>query len=195
MHDIPIHITLFHLNHFSMRTFLFTCLLAVLSFTATAQVDAKLNVGSLIFGGIGIAGYQALSEKSSVSAGLGYASTKFGSDVYRYSNFRIIPEYRYYLNPRNGADRFFVGGYGKLTFLTGKEIDNSGGEDFSATRGALGILFGNKWVSNGGFVFELNLGLGRATVFGADNDSEAALSAITALDLCLGIIAGYRFGN
>lgn len=177
-----------------MRIFLFSCLMAF-SLSASAQVDAKLNVGSLIFGGIGVAGDFALSEKSSLSAGLGYASTKFGSDVYRYSNFRIIPEYRYYLNPNLGADRFFVGGYGKITFLTGKEIDNGGGEDISGTRGALGILFGNKWVSDGGFVFELNMGIGRGTIFGKDTEVEAALSLITALDFRLGIIAGYRFGN
>ena len=178
-----------------MRIFLFTCLMAAFSFTATAQVDAKLNVGSLIFGGIGVAGDFAINEKSSLSAGLGYASTRFGSDVYRYSNLRIIPEYRYYLNPEKGADRFFVGGYSKITFLTGKEIDNSGGEKIPATRAALGILFGNKWVSDSGFLFELNLGLGRATIFGEDETTEAALLAITALDFRLGIIAGYRFGN
>ncbi len=177
-----------------MRTLLFTCILTLFSFSLTAQLDAKVNVGSALFGGLGIAGDFALSENTSLSAGLGYASTKFGSETFKYSNLRIVPEFRYYLNPELGADRFFVGGYGKLAFVTAK--DQSDNTETDATRGALGILFGNKWVGDGGFVFELNMGLGRATVFGSadgDDEFEEAYGTLTAFDFRLGIIAGWRF--
>lgn len=176
-----------------MRTLFLTCFIALCSLTASAQVDAKLNVGSAIFGGLGLAADFTLSEKSSVSAGVGYASNNFGIDDFNYSNVRIIPEYRYYFNPREGADRFFVGGYGKLGFISA--TDKSNDEKTNATRAALGILFGNKWVTDSGFLFELNLGLGRATVLGSSEGDEfdAAFSTITALDFRLGIIAGYRF--
>ncbi|MBC6996146.1 DUF3575 domain-containing protein [Neolewinella lacunae] len=177
-----------------MRIFLFTCLLAALSFTASAQVDAKINVGSLIFGGVDVSADFAVGEKSSFAAGVGYISTDFGSDDFKYSNLRIIPEYRYYLNPRLGADRFFVGAYGKLAFVTAKdETDNS---EVDATRGALGFMFGNKWVTEGGFLFELNAGLGRATVFGSndgDAEFEDAYGTLTSFDFRLGILVGYRF--
>ncbi|MFK8163212.1 MAG: DUF3575 domain-containing protein [Lewinella sp.] len=179
-----------------MRTLILTCLLAVFSFSLSAQVDAKLNVGSLIFGGLGVAADFSLSENTSLSGGIGYAANDFGSDNFKYTNLRLIPEFRYYLNPDRGADKFFVGGYGKLTFVTAKDkADNS---EVDATRGALGILFGNKWVTDSGFMFELNMGLGRGTVFGGaddDNEFEATFEAISGLDFRLGIIAGWRFGG
>lgn len=182
-----------------MRTLLLTCFIALCSLTASAQIDAKLNVGSAIFGGLGVAADIGLSEKSSFSAGLGYARTtasvSFGADEneYKYGRFRIIPEYRYYFNPREGADRFFVGAYGKLTFLSAS--NDADPEDYNATRGALGLLVGNKWVSDSGFLFELNVGVGRGTIFGTSEDGNdaAVLGALTALDFRLGIIAGYRF--
>lgn len=179
-----------------MRTFFLTCLLAVFSLSLSAQLDAKLNVGSAIFGGLGVAGDLGLSENTSLSAGIGYAATDFGSDDFKYTNLRLIPEFRYYLNPNRGADRFFVGGYGKLTFVTSKNQSNDA--EFDATRGALGIIFGNKWVTESGFLFELNMGLGRGTVFGGNDDDEefeAAFEVISAFDFRLGIIAGWRFGG
>lgn len=184
-----------------MRIFLLTCLMAVCSLTASAQIDAKLNVGSALFGGLGVAADFGLSEKSSFSAGLGYANTKatvsFGTDEseYKYGRFRIIPEYRYYFNPREGADRFFVGAYGKLTFITASDnLETT--EDYNATRGALGILVGNKWVSESGFLFELNLGLGRGAILGDSEEGTEesnVLNAVGGIDFRLGIIAGYRF--
>lgn len=183
-----------------MRTFLFTCILAVLSISAHAQIDAKLNVGSAIFGGLGLAADFGLNENSSLSAGLGYARTNVSvffdssDDEYRYDRFRIIPEYRYYVSPREGADRFFVGAYSKLTFITASSEKSA--NDYKATRGALGVLFGNKWVTDSGFLFELNMGVGRGVIFSdsAEGSEESAvLNALTALDFRLGIIAGYRF--
>ncbi|MEM9930231.1 MAG: DUF3575 domain-containing protein [Bacteroidota bacterium] len=177
-----------------MRTFLLACILALGSWSLSAQVDAKLNVGSFIFGGLGVAADFSLSENTSLSAGFGYANTDFGSDAFNYKVTRIIPEFRYYLNPERGADKFFVGGYGKLSFTTAEdEVDNT---SVDATRGALGILFGNKWVTDGGFLFELNMGLGRGTTFGdgdGEDDFEDAFNTLTAFDFRLGIIAGWRF--
>lgn len=177
-----------------MRTFLLTCLLAVLSFSASAQIDAKLNIGPLIIGGINVGADYGLSENTSIGLSAGYLSTKFGSQTFRYSNLLFVPEYRYYFNPKKGIDGFFAGGYGKLTFTTAKEIDGDEAE-VDATRGAIGVIFGNKWVTDGGFLFELNLGVGRGTTFGSDTEAEVAFSTLTALDLRIGIIAGYRFGS
>lgn len=70
-----------------------------------------------------------------------------------------------------------MGSYGKLGFISAK--NRSTDVKISATRAALGILFGNKWVTDGGFVFELNAGVGRATILGSseDADFEAASTA------------------
>ncbi|MEM6771980.1 MAG: DUF3575 domain-containing protein, partial [Bacteroidota bacterium] len=130
-----------------------------------------------------------------VAPGIAYASNNFGVDEFTYRNLRVIPEFRYYLSPDYGADGLFVGAYGKLGFITA--TNKADDTTSSATRGALGILFGNKWVTDSGFLFELNLGLGRATIFGegeeGDNNFAAAFSSITNIDLRIGIIAGYRF--
>lgn len=178
-----------------MRNLLFTFLFALLSFGANAQVDGKLNIGSFILGGIDVSADIALSESSSIAPTIGFASYDFGSDDFKYNILRFVPEYRHYLNPEKGADRFFVGGYGKLSFLTAKNESNN--SETNTTRGALGVLFGNKWVADSGFVFELNMGLGRATIFDkndGDNDEfDRAFSTLTSLDLRIGIIAGYRF--
>ncbi len=184
-----------------MRTLFLTCLLAVFSFSLSAQIDAKLNAGSALFGGLGLAADFALNDNSSLSAGLGYASTKanvvLGGDdsEFKYTRFRIIPEYRYYFSPQDGADGFFVGGYGKLSFVNASNGDSA--EDDKATVGALGILFGNKWVSDGGFVFELNGGLGRNAVLGSsdDGDVDTLFSSVLGIDVRLGIIVGWRFGQ
>ena len=176
-----------------------TCLICLLGLTgAYAQTDAKLNAGSAITGGINVAAEFPVGQQTALSIGAAYSSLGLvfnDEDEYRYRNARLIPEFRYYFNPRLGFDRFYVGGYGKIGQLTGINRDTDAKVD--ATRAALGIMTGHKWVSAGGFVFELNLGVGRATTFGGnDNDAEyaAAIGALTAVDLRLGIVVGYRFG-
>ena len=182
-----------------MRTCL-TLLICLFTFTlARAQVDAKINVGSAITGGVNVAAEFPVGIQTSLSAGAAYSSLGLlvnDDSEYRYRNLRFIPEFRYYFNPRRGHDRFFVGGYGKLGQLTG--INKTTDEKVDATRVALGIMSGHKWVTPGGFNFELNLGVGRAGTFGGnDNDDEyaAAIGTLTRIDLRFGILVGYRFGG
>ncbi len=172
-----------------LLSFLFCC--AVIG-SIQAQIDLKVNVGSLIFGGYGLNGEFGLNENNSVSLGAVYAFNDFGSDTFKYKNFRVIPEYRYYFSPRQGVDRFFVGAYGKVAFLT---AENDGREQESATRIALGIMAGHKWVTDGGFVFELNAGVGRGSLVGADSEVEEIYNAFANIDARLGIIVGYRLGQ
>ncbi|PPK88663.1 uncharacterized protein DUF3575 [Neolewinella xylanilytica] len=179
---------------------LFTLLLSLFVFgAATAQVDAKINAGSAITWGVNVAAEFPFGQQTAFSVGAAYSSLGLLAnevDDYRYRNLRLIPEFRYYFNPRAGFDRFYVGGYGKLGQLTGTNRDTD--ESVDAARAALGILTGHKWVTGGGFVFELNLGVGRAATFGGnDNDAQyaAAIGALTAIDLRMGIIVGWRIGG
>lgn len=182
-----------------MRTLFFTCLLT-LSFTASAQIDAKLNFGQAITGGIGVAAEFGLSYQSSLSGGLSYATTKAnvdfgsGSNEYKYARFRVIPEYRFYVSPDYGADRFFVGAYGKVVLITASSDNDPDEYDF--TRGVLGILTGYKWVTDSGLMFELNAGVGGGKLFNDDKDDVLAtrvLGAVSGIDARLGLIVGYRF--
>ncbi len=127
-----------------------------------AQVDLKLNVGRALFGGYGLNGEFGLNDNSSLSLEVAYANNDFNSDSLGFRNVRVIPEYRYYFAPQAGTDRFFVGGYGKLA---NAKTRAEGESTKAVTRGVLGIMAGHKWVTDGGFLFELNAGVGRGLVF------------------------------
>ena len=146
--------------------------------------------------GLNVAAEFPLSEQSSLAIGGAYSSLGLtvNDDEYQYRNLRLVPEYRYYFAPRRGQDGFFAGGYGKLGRLRG--IDRADDSSVDATRIALGALAGYKWVTQGGFVFELNAGAGRAATFGG-NDGDAlyarAIGSLTAFDVRLGILVGWRW--
>lgn len=178
-----------------MRILSFSLFCLLLSAPAFAQIDAKLNLGSAIFGGLNVSADIALSENTSIAPGFGIATTKVtvDGDRYNYKVVRFVPEFRYYFSPDYGADRFFVGAYGKLAALSAGEAD---GRRIDGTKGTLGLLVGNKWIAQSGFVFELNFGLGTGGVFpGADGDAPfiAAIDALSKVDVRLGIVAGWRF--
>ncbi|THH40349.1 DUF3575 domain-containing protein [Neolewinella litorea] len=164
-----------------------------------AQVDAKLNVGSALGGAVNVAAEFPLAAQSAVSIGAAYASAEYfesDNDDYRYRNYRLIPEYRYYFAPRAGFDRFFVGGYGKIGHVTGTDIWSD--QKISAMRAAIGILSGHKWIAPSGFLFELNAGLGRAVTFGGNPDDAVytdVIGDLSSLDLRLGILLGWRFAD
>ncbi|CAH0999515.1 hypothetical protein LEM8419_00815 [Neolewinella maritima] len=183
-----------------MKTLVVYLVFFLTSLTATAQIDAKLNAGSALTGGLNLAAETPIGAQSSISVGLAYSSLGLSFDKkeeYRYRNLRVIPGYRYYFAPRDGMDRFFVGAYGKLGRLTG--IDRDTDARVSTARVAVGVLAGHKWVAPSGFVFELNAGLGTAATFGGGGNGargllyDRAIGALSAVDLRLGILVGYRF--
>ena len=178
-----------------MKT-LFSILLLLGGLTATAQVDAKLNLGSALTGGLNAAVEFPLGEQSSLALGAAYSSLGLtvNDDDYRYRNARLVPEYRYYFAPRRGQDGFFAGSYGKLGRL--RSTDRSNDRSVTAVRTALGVLAGHKWAYDSGFVLELNAGLGGAASFGGNSTDELyarAIGALTGIDVRLGILAGWRF--
>ena len=181
-----------------MKTFLCTCALALLSFVAHAQFDAKLNAGSAVTGGINVSADYGFDYANSAALGLGRANTRvtINGNEYNYRRFRIIPEYRHYFNPRNGADGLFAGGYGRVAFFEGEAVTE--GEDVDGVRLALGALFGNKWAYDSGFVLELNGGVGYGKAFGTDENAQISsrfLTFLPGLDVRLGVLVGYRFGR
>lgn len=180
--------------------------LTSLSLPVSAQVDAKLNAGSALTGGINLAGDIALNEDFSLSLGFGRAVTSFSVNDNRskIKRWRFVPEARYYFSPKYGADRFFAGAYGRLADIT-TQTDGSE-ESVKALRAALGLMAGHKTVTDNNFVFEFNFGIGRGLYFNTEveNDDgqgqtgeefiDDGLNLLLGLDLRLGIIVGYRFG-
>lgn len=181
-----------------MRMIFLASFFALLSLPAFAQVDAKLNAGSALTGGINVAGDIGLGYHTSLSLGLGWAASTItiNENEYKLRRWRFVPEFRYYFNPNFGADNFFVGAYGKLVDIVGSNETN--GEDVSAVRGVFGIMTGQKWITNDGLVFEINAGLGRGATFGDEDNGWAinnSLNFLNTIDVRLGLIVGYRFGG
>ena len=175
---------------------LFLCQLA----HAQLTVDAKVNVGSLITGGINVQGDFAISERFSVAAGFGYAGNgvEVDGDDYRFRRLRFIPEARYYLTePRSylGADGFFLGGYGKLNRIRVQRVTPDGIDETGSVRAVIGALVGYKLVTDGGFVVEVNGGVGTGTLLGGNIATNVAGAVLSSFDARLGVLVGYRFGG
>ena len=179
-------------------------LTAALIITQTLQaqlaVDAKVNLGSLITGGINVQGDFVINERLSAAAAFGYAGNgvEVEGDDYRVRRVRFIPEVRYYLSePKSyvGADGFFVGGYGKLNRISAQRESGDDIDEVNAVRGALGVFLGNKWVTDGGLVVELNGGIGAGAILGGDATSTVVGTILSTFDARLGILIGYRFGG
>lgn len=109
------------------------------------------------------------------------------NDVSNDIKYYISPYYRFYFGNKYAAG-FFVEGFGMLN-STNRDINiligSLGGNDNFKTDFALGIGLGGKWVTNSGFVGELNLGVGR-NLFNNDDTDYEFISKV-------GISLGYRF--
>lgn len=163
---------------------------------ATAQVDVKLNAGSLITLGLNGSVEVPISPRSSLAIGVARSSLGLtvDDDEYNYRNLRLVPEYRYYFAPLRGHDRWFAGAYGKAIDLRGEDVDND--RSVHTNRVAVGIMGGHKWIAPSGFIFEFNLGAGRGMTFGSgDVAFERAIGTLTAIDLRLGLLVGWRIGE
>jgi hypothetical protein len=160
---------------------------------AGAQVDLKLNAGSLLTLGLSASGEFVVSPRSSLAFGVARSAIALtiDDDTFDYRNLRVIPEYRYYFTPRLGHDRWFAGGYSKLIGLRGRASDDD--RRVTATRMALGVMAGHKWVMNSGFIVEANVGLGGGTIVGGNDFAfRRAIGTLTPVDIRLGFLVGWR---
>lgn len=173
-----------------LTLFIFSLLLAG---TLSAQLEVKVNPLGLLFGNFNALVEKGISDNFGVEGNIGFVirDNNLGSSNYNYNAFDIGASGKYYLNPREGWDRFYVGGY--LRFNTGSwKLDNGGNDDsFGSTRLSLGLMLGQKWVSEGGFVFEIGAGAGRAFINTIDDDTLDGL--LFDLDILLRLAVGYRF--
>ena len=160
---------------------------------AQLPIDAKINVGSLLTGGVNVAAEFNVSDNIGIAAGFAYSGLgiSFNNDDFRYRSTRFIPEFRYYVSPDYGADRFYIGAYGKGGVVTARNRNSDLRE--TGARAVIGLLVGYKWILNNNMLIELNTGLGRGTIFSSDPIFDTSATFLTAVDLRLGLLAGYRF--
>ncbi|MCK8522705.1 DUF3575 domain-containing protein [Aquimarina sp. D1M17] len=122
-------------------------------------------------------------------SGAGIATSfSFDDDHKEYQSFAIEPYYRqYFFNNKDfGARGFFVEGL--LRFAGGEEeiinIANNSRTTEDWTNVGIGVVLGQKWVSDNGFVFEISLGGGRYL----SDDTFSPEGFVRG-----GILVGYRF--
>ncbi len=167
-----------------------------------AQHDIKVNALGLFFQDYGL-GYEYIINES-FSAGIfaNYSTFPYllsvedyidGTDHTRRS-LNISPEVRYYLSPDFGADkRYTTNDYSYYNL------------DYSSI--VLGMMTGQKWVTNSGIYFETLLGIGKAlsssTTFSdpvaeqqmEDNGGLSEYSYVAGWDFRFQIAVGYRIGG
>ena len=119
-----------------------------------------------------------MSDKFSVEGELGINSGKvtINGDSFKRSGFGVFAVGKHYFNPNLGGDKFGVGLYTRFrnikSSFDGENVSSN--DDYTRTKLALGLQIGWKRVSESGFIFELDLGGGRALVNNIKFDSESA---------------------
>lgn len=165
--------------------------------SSNAQIDVTINPIGILFGDISVGADFGLSENLSVEAGVGFGSgDQLGAD---WSNLNFTGTGKYYFNPKHGADKFYADLFLRFTNRKYEWGDDFfGNANYKQTRFGAGFGIGYKIVSNGGFVFDINLGAGRAFVDNVKFEDDAGNQ--TSVDwtnlIIIGKFAvGYRFGG
>ncbi len=187
-----------------MKTKLLSFLFACFFVTSYAQIDLKINPIGALFGSPDVSADFILSDKFSVEGGLGInsGSVTVGGDSFKRSGFGVFAVGKHYFNPDLGGDKFGVGVYTRFRNINssfdGEGVNNN--DDFTRTKLALGLQVGWKRVSESGFIFELDLGGGRALVNNIKFDSDSP--GITQddiptfdVDVLVRIAIGYRLSG
>jgi hypothetical protein len=163
--------------------------------TARAQVDVTLNPIGLLFGDLSLGADFVITNNFSVEGTLGFGSNKI-SEV-KGNNLGLSAIGKYYFNPKEGADRFYADAFLRFVNRKWNYDDNSTFADYTSTRFGLGFGIGYKVVSSGGFVFDLNLGAGRAIVDNNKYESNGIQEDVDWPKIMFQgkIGVGYRFGK
>jgi len=153
------------------------------------QVDFKKNEikGNALFlvaGALEVTYEHLLNEESGVGVSL---FVPYDDSIN--TKFSLSPFYRFYFGKKPAAG-FFVEGFGMLNSYTqeaseGDFFSNYVGPEKDVTDFALGFGLGAKWVTQRGFIFEINGGVGRNLFNSNDTDYEIVGRG--------GITLGYRF--
>lgn len=154
-----------------------TFIALISSYTLKAQTnDVSINVLNFIISTYEVGFEHGFGEKQSVGLNVNFTNKNmFESGGKKYSEFNIIPTYKYFTSPEKGADGFYLGVYGRYRSSSSKDnefiafnpttfattIEKT---DVTSSTIALGALTGYKWVASNGFFVEPEIGLGKAIV-------------------------------
>ena len=146
--------------------------------------EIKTNGLYLVLGAFDVTYERTINQESAFGLNV---FLPFDDDINDDINYYISPYYRFYFGKKYAAG-FFVEGFGMLNstndYRFSREFDTSIKED-NITDFALGIGLGGKWITESGFVGELNFGVGR-NLFNSDRYDYEIIGKI-------GVTLGYRF--
>ena len=102
---------------------------------------------------------------------------------------------KYYLNPEEGADRFYTFAFSRFVNRDYDYGEDSIFANYDQSRLGLGVGIGAKSVTAKGFVFDINIGVGRAFIDNTNFESDGDQIELNWPDLMFtGKLAiGYRF--
>lgn len=144
--------------------------------------EIKANGLYLVIGVLDFTYERLLNEESAIGINV---AVPYDKDIKDELQYYISPYYRFYFGKKYAAG-FFIEGFGMLNSAE-REFDffvNDEDREY-VTDFALGIGLGGKWITEGGFIGEVNFGVGR-NLFESEKTTIDFVSK-------LGISLGYRF--
>ena len=136
--------------------------------------DVSINVLNFIISTYEVGFEHGFGEKQTLGLNVNFTNKNmFETGGEKYSEFNLIPTYKYFTSPEKGADGFYVGVYGRYRSSSSKDnkfiaqepttlITTIQKTDVTSSTIALGALTGYKWVASNGFFVEPEIGIGKA---------------------------------
>lgn len=149
----------------------------------TGKTELKFNVFNfIVLNSIDGTAEFLINEESSfgISAFVSLGDT---DDIDFVRNFSITPYYRQFFS-RRYAQGFFVEGFGMIVNREDNFFDDFGENEEDQTTAALGVSVGGKFLTRGGFIAEIFVGVGRTL---SSNDNFEGFVSRGGINL------GYRF--
>lgn len=162
-------------------------LIAVIFISSFAQAQQEVKVDildALALKTVEVSYEYYTSEQSSIGISALFNFEKKSSDFRYNEELMITPYFRHYFTNNSNWNYFGEVFMGINTGEKEIEVEGSTIKQYKEyTDGALGIAFGSKYVSSGGFVIDVHAGLGR-NMFSSESRSVVPR---------VGINVGYRF--
>jgi len=152
-----------------------TVALALFSYSSTLaqHFDINLNVLNFVFSKYELGAEYGFNDKIAAGINFNIASknmTEAGGK--EYSEFNVIPTFKYFLTPEKGADGFYLGAFARYrnsasnnnNFKTINKttlIETTEQTNVTSSAFGLGALTGYKWVAGNGFIVEAEFGVGK----------------------------------
>ena len=137
--------------------------------TVNAQHDFDINAAGLFYKNFGVDYEYNIKDQMGIGLSFTYAQNTLGmalDDGVNFSTIDIVGEHKFYPNPSNGGDRFYISLYIKYRTSSWKDMSYTSANlekkyDMSFQGMAVGFQTGYKKVFPSGIYFEGSIGAGR----------------------------------